>query len=732
VNEIDKDISMGGVVTKYQAISRAQYLDLVYSQTGTLYDLLPELPRPGTSITSTIPAASHAVDGVIGSAQAQSHFVSSSNPKSTTSNVQNAPSPTTSTGKTSEVNVVQSTPTGKNKSKKGRGKNKESKNNNQIEQPKNTPVEDRDKRKPRYPCLICGDDHYTKDFPRCVEVTKLLQGTPKPSTLAGLSQPFPSQQQAQLVIHDQPSTSTTSYVLMCTGDSKPNNVALTNRAKDYTLSKEKVDDSPPTLVQPSPPTPPTNGPLHLERPSLDIVLRPPKGVVRKSAFNPHAHAAQNYSIVEDLAQVPSAMSSLEVLQYCPAQRKALLKAIGGIDPTDTNLIVFEFDDHIPQLPPQLAFQIQVVVSDKNICRTVIDEGASMSVMSFACWKAIGSPPLNESKNTLKAFNGSGFKPYGVLPSLPVTLEGKTVQVEVEFFDAPLDYNLLLGHSWIDSMRAVVSTLFCVVRFTHQGKVVTVDQLSFFNSNSRTGNLSFIAKTPLGYENVGVDLLKDSSLMGTFPIPPPNFLRPSVTSINMISAVPHEFPASSDPWMVPNPGDHTRFSDVMPLSPVESAYQSIQSTTPSSSSLNELSPDPFHVIFPTDEMIMSFIEETPWDDGHHHFILFLEQHTLENYQQISAPSIVVVISTVLRSTHDVFVEGNLSNISPTIPIDISFKPGTVENVHIGASCSPDEIITYTSLFKEFRDIFSWSYKEMPGIDPAIVVHEIKTYHRAKPV
>jgi hypothetical protein len=238
------------------------------------------------------------------------------------------------------------------------------------------------------------------------------------------------------------------------------------------------------------------------------------------------------------------MSALEVLQSCPAQRKALLKAIGGIDPTDTNLIVFDLEDHIPRLPPQLAFQIQVVVSDKNICRTVIDEGASTCVMSFACWKAIGSPPLNESQNTLKAFNGSGFKPYGVLPSLPVTLEGKTVQVEVEVFDAPLDYNLLLGRSWIDSMRAVVSTLFHVVHFPHQGKVVTVDQLAFFNSDTRTGNVSFIAKTPPGYENVGVGLLKDSSLMGTFPIPPPDVPRPSVASINMISTVPHELPVSS--------------------------------------------------------------------------------------------------------------------------------------------------------------------------------------------
>jgi hypothetical protein len=151
-------------------------------------------------------------------------------------------------------------------------------------------------------------------------------------------------------------------------------------------------------------------------------------------------------------------------------------------------------------------------------------------------------------------------------------------------------------------------------------------------------------------------------------------------------------------MVPNPNDHLRCGDEIPLSPVESAYQTIQSATPDTPSLGDLSPDPFHVIFPTDEMIMSVMEDTPWDDGHHRSILFLEQHTIERYQWISTPSTVVVISTTLDSTHDVFSEGNLSNISPTIPLDISIKPGIVENVHIGASCSPNEIVTYKSLFK----------------------------------
>jgi hypothetical protein len=167
VNDIGHDIAMGGAVTEEHAISHAQYLDLVYSQMGALYDLLPDAAHPSTSTTSTTLVASHAANSVIGTLHAQLHSVqtSSNNPKLISSNVQNAPSPTPPIGNTSEVNVVQSTPAGNNQSRKGKGKNKEDKNNLQAEKTKTPPVDNRDKRKPRYPCLICGDDHYTKDCP---------------------------------------------------------------------------------------------------------------------------------------------------------------------------------------------------------------------------------------------------------------------------------------------------------------------------------------------------------------------------------------------------------------------------------------------------------------------------------------------------------------------------------------------------------------------------------------
>jgi hypothetical protein len=249
------------------------------------------------------------------------------------------------------------------------------------------------------------------------------------------------------------------------------------------------------------------------------------------------------------------------------------------------------------------------------------------------------------------------------------------------------------------MCAIVSTLFHVIHFHHQGKVVTVDWLAFFSFDSHTSNVPLIEKTPIGYENVGVGILKDSMLMGAFPIPPPDIPPPFVASINMISTSVDATLESYDPWLVTILEECLHYGDQMPLSPMELAYQVIQSTSPSPHSLFDTSLNPFHTIFPTDEMIMAimFVEDTPWDDGHDHSILFLEPETIESYQWISNLSTVITIPPVSEPTRNVLYEGNLGNISPTIPLDISIKHGIVENVHIGASCSPDEIQTYKALF-----------------------------------
>jgi hypothetical protein len=75
--------------------------------------------------------------------------------------------------------------------------------------------------------------------------------------------------------------------------------------------------------------------------------------------------------------------------------------------------------------------------------------------------------------------------------------------------------------------------------------------------------------------------------------------------------------------------------------------------------------------------------------------------------------------------DAFEEGNMANISPTIKINISINHGIIEEIPIGAACTLQEITAYKSLFQEYRDIFAWSYTEIPGLNPSIIEHRIDT-------
>ena len=158
------------------------------------------------------------------------------------------------------------------------------------------------------------------------------------------------------------------------------------------------------------------------------------------------------------------MSTLEVLQNFPFQKQALLSAIGGIDPTDSNLVAFNHKGYEPQLPAQLTFLIQVKSLNKNVHRTIIDEEASTCIMSMSCWKMLGSPPLSRSSMALKEFDGRTCMPYGILSNLQVELGGKTVEIDVEVINGNLDYNILLGRPWIYAMAVVVSTYFRKIAF----------------------------------------------------------------------------------------------------------------------------------------------------------------------------------------------------------------------------------------------------------------------------
>jgi hypothetical protein len=261
---IARDVAMGGVVTEEEDIVRIQYLDLVYSQFGTLYELIPNATRATTDPSK--PSSSSHADGVIGSVKTKSSSQSTrttnrSTPTSTFSLT--TPSSTSSQTQIFEVNEVQFAPSQQTGGKK-KTKKKTKKNNNEKPKAQNPPPANKkqSQRKPKFPCLICGDNHYTRDCPHHDEVAKIFKGNSQPAVL---TQPFHQQQymvaqtpspggSSSHPSHDEASTSAHIYLF--------NGIDLTTRSTTYDTpvkpDKEKVTNN--TLPDPSPsPVSPPSG-----------------------------------------------------------------------------------------------------------------------------------------------------------------------------------------------------------------------------------------------------------------------------------------------------------------------------------------------------------------------------------------------------------------------------------------------------------------------------------------
>ena len=174
----------------------------------------------------------------------------------------------------------------------------------------------------------------------------------------------------------------------------------------------------------------------------------------------------------------------------------------SVPPPSHGIISFDWNGFTqPCLPFSNPFQIIVRLEPFIVYHSIVDEGASVTILSSDVWKALGYPELVSVTNQLVAFDRRHSEPLGVLPQLPISLGGKTVCIDVMVVQGPLDFNLLLGRDYVYVMEAIVSTLFRVMHFPHDGNIVTIDQLSFDNPYAHENpNHS----TPLSVPSVRVD------------------------------------------------------------------------------------------------------------------------------------------------------------------------------------------------------------------------------------
>jgi hypothetical protein len=180
-----------------------------------------------------------------------------------------------------------------------------------------------EKQKAKYLCNLCAEDHPTHQCPWLVEAQKFVSQQ-QPVVLTNPFQHGKNLTQASTSAEggsQGPSLSsnnpTSVNVYMMKGDS-----FISTRAHEYnkkSTSEKGKEAEIPSL------------PLQIEKTLGETMTHIPKGAFKKASHNPNARATQNYSVVEYLSQTPCAMSSLEVLQRCPSQRKYLLASLGSVE-----------------------------------------------------------------------------------------------------------------------------------------------------------------------------------------------------------------------------------------------------------------------------------------------------------------------------------------------------------------------------------------------------------------
>lgn len=121
------------------------------------------------------------------------------------------------------------------------------------------------------------------------------------------------------------------------------------------------------------------------------------------------------------------------------------------------------------------------------------------------------------------------------------------------------------------------------------------------------------------------------------------------------------------------------------------------------------------VFDHDTSLQDFLTN---DEEQDFEVIYLEHN---KYPKVLVP-LESTLSTNDASKTTFSPENPKRKIDDTIPINIGLDDDP-KNVYISVTCTDDEKEQFIALFKEFKDIFAWSYADLKGFDPSIIKHVI---------
>jgi hypothetical protein len=294
----------------------------------------------------------------------------------------------------------------------------------------------RKKKNVKFPCMLCKGNHYSHLFPRMDEASSLLEKLqlPKgyrkissnPSLVDGLVNPVPSPVRPVDQVVNLVSSSIEPRTQVV--DPVPSSISPSLHQKSDTKAVDPFPSINPIL------------PLENETQVVDAVSPsvnpiPPLRNVKvtdpvPSSVSPTLPLKSAKVVYPSPPLVDPIQSSVDPSLLLESKPDTLHVFLVNTDstvprgippspakpPPSNEVILFDWGVLTrPCLPSHIPFQITVQVRGWDIPQTLIDEGASISILSSVAWYALGCLQLAPITHNLLAFNRRTSQPLGILP-----------------------------------------------------------------------------------------------------------------------------------------------------------------------------------------------------------------------------------------------------------------------------------------------------------------------------
>ncbi|XP_070025150.1 uncharacterized protein [Nicotiana sylvestris] len=423
------------------------------------------------------------------------------------------------------------------------------------------------------------------------------------------------------------------------------------------------------------------------------------------------------------------------------------------------------DDELPMEGTEhnRALYLTVKCEDSVVSRVLVDNGSSVNICPLSTLQKlkIGTERIHLNSVCVRGFDGGGKDSVGDI-MLELSIGPIEFTMEFQVLDVNISYNLLLGRPWIHAAKAVPSSLHQMVKFEwdRQEIFVHVDEdLSACNDTIVPFIEAEYDKGPWVYqtfETVSVEKIPEGKC-----IPGPKLSSASIMVANkmlkngFVSVRPSGNPGTFGLGFMPIEKDVRRVKNLKqkvwslpkPVPHISKSFVKPGAEKPPTSSI------PKPMVDVDEELIKRFqsmfeevnmvevgegsskadvqlvgpnVKLSNWENyksslkRQYNSKIIIQEVEYDDEIEYDEEAAFEEISKAIKQ----FEEKPKSNLSEIEAINLGDQDN-VRETKISVHLEPQVKEEIIKILFEYKDVFAWSYDDMPGLNTDLVVHKLPT-------